>query len=110
MKDYPRATPLRASCNRGDALPASPRPPEFFTKEQLEEITSIMKKNAAEMADIRQKMQEIHDLFFSAMVTACSAEYQNAIRQARAGNVKPLKEFLIKSKGMIPGRGQKGAQ
>ena len=107
MKDYP-AAPLRASCNRGDVLPASPRPPEF-TKE-LEEITSIMKKNAAEMADIRQKMQEIHDLFFSAMVTACSAEYQNAIREARAGNVKPLKEFLIKSKGMIPGRDQKGAQ
>jgi len=110
MKDNPQPLPLHASCNRGDALPASPHPPEPFTKEQIEEITSIMKKNAAEMVDIRQKMQDIHDLFFSAMVTACSAEYQQAIREARRGNVKPLKEFLIKSKGMIPGRDQKGAQ
>lgn len=70
-----------------------------------------MKKNAAEMADIRQKMQKIYDLFFDTLTMAGgSIEYRNAIRQARAGNVKPLKEFLVKSNGRIPGRDQKGAQ
>ncbi len=70
-----------------------------------------MKKNAAEMADIRQKMQKIYDLFFDTLDNTAvgSIEYRNAIRLARAGNVKPLKEFLVKSNGRIPGRDQKGA-
>jgi hypothetical protein len=106
MKGSPLPLHAASSHNRGDVSPASPHPPDIA--KELKKISRIMLGNATELANIKSKMQEIYDLFINSYIPIDSAEYKQAIREARAGNIRPLKEFLKKTKGMIPDEGERG--